>query len=104
MKGRAVLGYRLPFTDARVSDRLGGFLCYRADSRKGLAEWDGESPTVHRLVLRARRAPTLPVPRSEPGGITLNGQQIYDEAEIELAKMRAEFLSWNTLQSDFLMG
>jgi hypothetical protein len=39
-----------------------------------------------------------------PGGVTLNGQIIYDEAEAELAKMKAEFISWNTLQSDFLMG
>ncbi len=39
-----------------------------------------------------------------PGGVTLNGQIIYDEAEAELAKMRAEFISWNTLQSDFLVG
>jgi len=39
-----------------------------------------------------------------PGGITLNGQVIYDEAEAEIAKLKAEFLTWNTLQSDFLMG
>lgn len=39
-----------------------------------------------------------------PGGITLNGQIIYDEAERELEKLKAEFLTWNTLQSDFLMG
>jgi len=39
-----------------------------------------------------------------PGGVTLNGQIIYDEAEAEIKTMRAEFLTWNTLQSDFLMG
>jgi hypothetical protein len=39
-----------------------------------------------------------------PGGVVLNGQQIYNEAEEELARMKAEFLTWNTLQSDFLMG
>jgi hypothetical protein len=39
-----------------------------------------------------------------PGGITLNGQQIFDEAEAEIARLKAEFLTWNTLQSDFLMG
>ena len=39
-----------------------------------------------------------------PGGITLNGQIIYDEAEAELKAMKAEFLTQNTLQSDFLMG
>ena len=39
-----------------------------------------------------------------PGGVTLNGQQIYDEAVAEIDKMRAEFITWNTLQSDFLVG
>lgn len=39
-----------------------------------------------------------------PGGITLNGQVIYDEAVAELKEMKAEFLTQNTLQSDFLMG
>jgi hypothetical protein len=39
-----------------------------------------------------------------PGGVVLNGQQIYDEADRELKEMKAEFLTWNTLQSDFLMG
>lgn len=39
-----------------------------------------------------------------PGGVVLNGQQIYDEADNELKAMKAEFLTWNTLQSDFLMG
>jgi hypothetical protein len=39
-----------------------------------------------------------------PGGITLNGQIIYDEAERELEKMKADFLTQNTLQSDFLVG
>jgi len=39
-----------------------------------------------------------------PGGVVLNGQQIFDEAEADLARMKADFLTWNTLQSDFLMG
>jgi len=39
-----------------------------------------------------------------PGGITLNGQIIYDEAERELKEMKADFLTQNTLQSDFLVG
>lgn len=39
-----------------------------------------------------------------PGGITLNGQQIYDEAVAEIDKLMNEFLQYNTLQSDFLMG
>jgi len=39
-----------------------------------------------------------------PGGLVLNGQLIYDEAETELKTIKAEFLTWNTLQSDFLMG
>lgn len=39
-----------------------------------------------------------------PGGILLNGQIIYDEAVAEIEKMRSEFISWNTLDSNFLMG
>lgn len=39
-----------------------------------------------------------------PGGVMLNGQQIYDEADAEITRMKQEFLTWNTLQSDFLMG
>ena len=39
-----------------------------------------------------------------PGGVMLNGQQIYDEAVAEIATLKAEFLTWNTLQSDFLLG
>jgi len=39
-----------------------------------------------------------------PGGVMLNGQIIYDEAVAELKEMKAEFLTQNTLQSDFLMG
>lgn len=39
-----------------------------------------------------------------PGGVVLNGQIIFDEGDRELEKLKAEFLTWNTLQSDFLMG
>ncbi len=39
-----------------------------------------------------------------PGGVVLNGQQIWNEADAEITKMKEEFLTWNTLQSDFLMG
>jgi hypothetical protein len=39
-----------------------------------------------------------------PGGVVLNGQIIYDEAVAEIKELKAEFLTWNTLQSDFLMG
>ena len=39
-----------------------------------------------------------------PGGVILNGQQIYDEADAEIKAMKAEFLSWNTLQGDFIVG
>jgi hypothetical protein len=65
--------FRLPTTDTRVCDRLGGFLCYRADSKKVPAEWDGESSTINRLALQARRAPTLPFRRGEPRGNTFKG-------------------------------
>jgi hypothetical protein len=66
--------YRLLFTRARVCDRLGGFLCYRADSKKVPAEWDGESSTINRLALRARRAPTLPFPSQVPVVKTFKGR------------------------------
>lgn len=39
-----------------------------------------------------------------PGGITLNGQQIYDEAEAEIEKMRQEFIEYNTLPNEFMIG
>jgi len=39
-----------------------------------------------------------------PGGVTLNGQVIYDEAVEEIKAMKQEFLSWNTLQSDWFVG
>lgn len=39
-----------------------------------------------------------------PGGITLNGQQIYDEAVIEIEKMKQEFINYNTLPSDMMIG
>lgn len=39
-----------------------------------------------------------------PGGVVLNGQTLYDEADADIKQMKADFLTWNTLQSDFLMG
>lgn len=39
-----------------------------------------------------------------PGGVVLNGQVIYDEATEDIKKMKDEFISWNTLQSNFLIG
>lgn len=39
-----------------------------------------------------------------PGGVVLNGQQIYDEAVEGIEKMKAEFLEYNTLPSDFMIG
>lgn len=39
-----------------------------------------------------------------PGGVTLNGQQIYDEASAELAKIEEEMQSFNVLPSDMYMG
>lgn len=39
-----------------------------------------------------------------PGGTFLNGQVIFDEAETEIEKMKAEFISWNTLPNEFIMG
>lgn len=39
-----------------------------------------------------------------PGGISLNGQQIYDEAVAEIEKMREEFIQYNTLPNDFFIG
>jgi hypothetical protein len=39
-----------------------------------------------------------------PGGVTLNGQQIYDEAVAEIEKMREQFLSYNTLPLDMMIG
>jgi hypothetical protein len=39
-----------------------------------------------------------------PGGVVLNGQIIFDEATAEIKEMKDEFVSWNTLQSDFLVG
>ena len=39
-----------------------------------------------------------------PGGVTLNGQQIYDEATEELAKIEEEMQSWNVLPNEMYMG
>ena len=39
-----------------------------------------------------------------PGGVTLNGQQIYDEATEELAKIEQEMESWNVLPNEMYMG
>jgi hypothetical protein len=39
-----------------------------------------------------------------PGGVVLNGQIIYDEAEAEIKAMKDEFISYNTLPNDFYIG
>lgn len=39
-----------------------------------------------------------------PGGIMLNGQVIFDEAEAELKVIKGEFISWNTLPEEWYMG
>lgn len=39
-----------------------------------------------------------------PGGVVLNGQQIYDEAVAEIEKMRETFLSYNTMPLDMIIG
>jgi hypothetical protein len=39
-----------------------------------------------------------------PGGVVLNGQQIFDEAEAEIKSMKDEFVSWNTMPNDFFIG
>jgi hypothetical protein len=39
-----------------------------------------------------------------PGGVTLNGKEIYDEATEEIKLMEEEMQSYNVLPSDFLMG
>jgi hypothetical protein len=39
-----------------------------------------------------------------PGGVTLNGKEIYDEAVEELSKIEEEMQSYNVLPSDFIMG
>ena len=39
-----------------------------------------------------------------PGGVTLNGQQIYDEASEELAKIEEEMQAWNVLPNEMYMG
>lgn len=39
-----------------------------------------------------------------PGGVTLNGKEIYDEAQDEISKIEEEMSSYNVLPSDFIMG
>ena len=39
-----------------------------------------------------------------PGGVTLNGKEIYDEAVEEINKIEEEMQSLNVLPSDFIMG
>jgi len=39
-----------------------------------------------------------------PGGVTLNGQQIYDEATAELEKIEEEMQSYNVLPNEMFMG
>lgn len=39
-----------------------------------------------------------------PGGVTLNGKELYDEAIVEIAKMEEEMQSYNVLPSNLLVG
>lgn len=39
-----------------------------------------------------------------PGGVTLNGKEIYDEAVTEIAKIEEEMQSYNVLPSDLIVG
>jgi hypothetical protein len=39
-----------------------------------------------------------------PGGVTLNGKEIYDEAVEEITKIEEEMIANNVLPSDFIMG
>lgn len=39
-----------------------------------------------------------------PGGVTLNGKEIYDEAVLEIAKIEEEMQSYNVLPNDMYMG
>ena len=39
-----------------------------------------------------------------PGGVTLNGKEIYDEAVEEISKIEEEMIANNVLPSDFIMG
>lgn len=39
-----------------------------------------------------------------PGGVTLNGKEIYDEAVTEIAKIEEEMQSYNVLPSDLIIG
>jgi hypothetical protein len=39
-----------------------------------------------------------------PGGVTLNGKEIFDEAIEEISKMEEDLQQYNVLPSDFIMG
>jgi len=39
-----------------------------------------------------------------PGGVTLNGQKIYDEAVEEIEKLEEELISTNVLPGDMFIG
>lgn len=39
-----------------------------------------------------------------PGGVTLNGKEIYDEAVTEIAKIEEDMQSYNVLPSDLIIG
>jgi hypothetical protein len=39
-----------------------------------------------------------------PGGVTLNGQKIYDEASEEIAKMEEEMYQMGSLPSEIFTG
>lgn len=39
-----------------------------------------------------------------PGGVTLNGKEIYDEAVLEIAKIEEEMQSYNVLPNDMYIG
>jgi hypothetical protein len=39
-----------------------------------------------------------------PGGVTLNGKEIYDEAVEEISRIEEDLQQYNVLPSDFIMG
>jgi hypothetical protein len=39
-----------------------------------------------------------------PGGVTLNGKEIYDEAAEEIKSVEEDLQQYNVLPSDFIMG
>jgi hypothetical protein len=39
-----------------------------------------------------------------PGGVTLNGKEIWDEAQAEIDKVEEEIYNYNSLPSEILTG